>query len=115
MTQYVADFARNAEQLEEVGIKIPNELLSIMLLGSLPTEFENFSVAIESRDEIPTLENLKIKLIEEEARQNDRNNKINENSNDALLAKERSKYSHVKSKDNNSRRKANKFIGKCLR
>jgi len=52
MTQYVNDFTRKAEQLEEAGIEIPDELLSIMLLGSLPSEFENFSVAIESRDKI---------------------------------------------------------------
>lgn len=52
-----------------------------MLLGSLPAEFENFSVAIESRDKIPTLENLKIKLIEEEARQSDRVAKTSEDYN----------------------------------
>lgn len=66
MTQYITDFTRKAEQLEEAGIDIPDELLAIMLLGSLPVEFENFCVAIESRDQIPTLENLKIKLMKEE-------------------------------------------------
>lgn len=88
MSQYVTNFCQKAEQIEEAGIVIPNELLSIMILGSLPTEFENFSVAIESRDEIPTLENLKVKLIEEEARQNDRIVRNNDDkSNSALLTK----------------------------
>jgi len=59
MMQYVNDFERKAEQLEVVGIKLPDDLLSIMLLASLPAEYENFSVAIESRDEVPTLDYLK--------------------------------------------------------
>lgn len=119
MTQYVTDFTRKAEQLEEAGIEIPDELLSIMLLGSLPAEFENFSVAIESRDEIPTLENLKIKLIEEEARQNDRVAKTSEdhNNNSALLTKgrpERSKRPNAKSSDSHTKASVNKFSGKCF-
>ena len=44
--QHVSEFTNKAEQLEEAGIKIPDELLS-MLLSSLPTEFENFCIAIE--------------------------------------------------------------------
>jgi len=48
MTQYVSDFVHKAEQLEAAGIKLPDDLLSIMLLASLPTEYKNFSV--ESRD-----------------------------------------------------------------
>lgn len=101
MTQYVTDFTRKAEQLEEAGIEIPDELLSIMLLGSLPAEFENFSVAIESRDEISMLENLRIKLIEEEAKQSDRVARTSEayNNNDALLMRgrpEQPKYPRVK-------------------
>lgn len=43
-----------------------------MLLNSLPSDYENFCVAIESRDEIPKFETLKIKLIEEEARREDK-------------------------------------------
>lgn len=118
MTQYITDFTRKAEQLEEAGIEIPDELLAIMLLGSLPVGFENFSVAIESRDEIPTLENLKIKLMEEEAKQIDRIAKTSENNdnNDALLMKgrfERSKHLQIKPKDKNARANTNKFGGKC--
>ena len=64
MTQYVSDFSYMAEQLTDTGIKIPEDLLSIMLLNSLPTEFENFSIAMESCDDISKLENLKVKLIE---------------------------------------------------
>jgi len=48
-----------AGQLEEAGIEIPNELLFIMLLNSLPEEYENFSIAITGQY---TLEILKAKL-----------------------------------------------------
>jgi len=42
-----------------------------MLLGSLPTEYENFIVTMESRDVFPKLESLKRKLIKEETRQSE--------------------------------------------
>lgn len=41
MTQYTNEFLSKAEQLEEAGIKIPDELLLIMLLNSLPTEYKS--------------------------------------------------------------------------
>lgn len=88
MTQYVHAFTRKSEQLEEVGIKIPNELLSIMLLSSLSSEYKNFCVAIESRDQIPDVESLKLKLIEQETRLNEQNLGQSEAS-DALIVKGR--------------------------
>ncbi|GBM08926.1 hypothetical protein AVEN_57467-1 [Araneus ventricosus] len=36
-----------------------------MLLYSLPANFETFRVAIEPRDELPTLETLRIRIIDE--------------------------------------------------
>lgn len=65
MLQYVTEFTHKAEKLEDLEIALPKELLSIMLLCSLPSEFENFSIAIESRDTIPDFDSLKVKLIEE--------------------------------------------------
>lgn len=45
-----------------------------MLLYSLPSSYENFRCAIESRDELPSPETLRIKIIEEsDARKNDTN------------------------------------------
>jgi len=66
ITQYVTNFASKAEQIAETSIEIPDELLSITLLGSLPTKYENFIIVMKSHDELPSLENLKWKLIEEE-------------------------------------------------
>lgn len=71
MNTYINDFTNKAEQLTE-GLKIPDDLLSIMLLFSSPDDFKNFSIAIESCNEISNIDSLKIKLLEEEARQNKR-------------------------------------------
>lgn len=55
-----------------MDVVINSDLLAIMLLYSLPSSFENFRCAIESRDELPALEVLKVKIIEEsEARKNE--------------------------------------------
>lgn len=93
MSSYIRSFCDIAEKLEEAGIQIPNELLSIMILNSLPSKYENFCITVESRDAIPSIELLKVKLIEEEARQIERDNKhvIQEEENDALVAKNKFK------------------------
>ncbi|KMQ84176.1 retrovirus-related pol polyprotein from transposon tnt 1-94 [Lasius niger] len=114
MTQYVHSFTRKAEQLEEVGIKIPNELLSVMLLNSLPSEYDNFCVAIESRDEVPDIESLKQKLIEQEARLNKLNSKHDDtNQNDALTAKGKGNCKST-SKEHQAKQKV-KFNGNCFK
>lgn len=65
MAEYLNSFTEISEKLAEVGIEIAEELLAIILLSSLPKEYENFVIAIETRDALPTLDMLKVKLIEE--------------------------------------------------
>lgn len=48
-----------------MDVTINQDQLTIMLLYSLPYSFENFRCAIETRDTLPTAEDLKIKIIEE--------------------------------------------------
>lgn len=62
---YMRDFFDVVDQLQELDITIDDELLTIMLLYSLSNEYENFRVAIESRDELPKPDALRIKIIEE--------------------------------------------------
>lgn len=45
--------------------KVRDVLLSIMLLGG---EFENFTVAVQTRDALPDVSDLRVKLLEGEAR-----------------------------------------------
>jgi len=117
MTQYVND----SERKEVAGIKLPDDLLSIMLLASLPAEYENFSVAIESHDEVPTLDYLKTKLKEEEARQNDRDAKIQRDHNgksEALVVKqnnEREKQTSSNPKNKLIKLNNIKFNGNCFK
>lgn len=119
MNAYINDFTNKAEQLTEAGIRIPDDLLSIMLLFSLSNDFENFSVAIESRDEIPSIDSLKVKLLKEEARQNERAGRnVSENgqTNDALLSQThtRDKQKCVNSTEKSTKQNQRKFIGKCF-
>lgn len=69
---YVRKFFDTVDKLAEMNIEINAELFAIMLLYSLPSSFENCRCAIESRDELPSPETLRIKIIEEsDARKND--------------------------------------------
>lgn len=116
MAKYINDFTSKAEQLTEAGINIPYDLLSIMLLWSLSEEYENFTVAIESRDEIPSIGNLKIKLIEEEARQTERDGRHDgerrsEANSEALYTKAM-KSTNFRANKNNLKQRT-KFNGKC--
>lgn len=53
------------DKLHDMGVEINSDLLSIMLLYSLPATFENFRCAIESRDELPHPDVLRVKILEE--------------------------------------------------
>jgi len=55
---------QTTDRLSEMDVNIPQNLLALMLMNSLPASFENFRCAIESRDEPPDLENLRVKIIE---------------------------------------------------
>ncbi|CAK9833731.1 Retrovirus-related Pol polyprotein from transposon TNT 1-94 [Anthophora retusa] len=120
VTQYVGEFERKAEQLDAAGITLPDDLLSVMLLASLPQEYENFSVAIESRDEVPSLEYLKAKLKEEEARQNDRDSKNQRDGNDenteALTTKNNVRQNRTRTfpRDKPVKHNNMKFSGSCF-
>lgn len=117
ITQHVNEFTSKAGQLEVAGIETPDELLFIMLLNSLPEEYENFNVAMESRDNTPTLKVLKAKLKEEEARQNDRNAKANDGDKKsyALLAKGSTNRGKQRmNREGHTKSNTPKFDGKCF-
>jgi hypothetical protein len=58
-------FFDTVDRLSELDVEINQELLAVMLLRSLPESYENFRCAISSRDELLSLEMLKIKIAEE--------------------------------------------------
>lgn len=53
------------DRLAAMDVQIHVDLLSVMLFYSLPSSYENFRCAIESRDELPTADALKVKILEE--------------------------------------------------
>ena len=70
--EHLRKFFDTIDKLSEMEVEINPDLLTVMLLYSLPPNFENFRCAIESRDELPTPESLRIKIVEEfEARKKD--------------------------------------------
>jgi len=70
--EHLRVFFDTVDKLNEMDVDINRDLLSVMLLYSLPLSFENFRCAIESRDELPSPEVLRIKITEEnDARKND--------------------------------------------
>ena len=83
-----------------------------MLLSSLSTEFGNFCIAIESQDNLLTLEHLKIKIIEEEARKNERAIKrdANENKSEAFFVR----GTRATSKESSMNQNYFRFNGKCF-
>ncbi|KAL0267069.1 UNVERIFIED_CONTAM: hypothetical protein PYX00_009436 [Menopon gallinae] len=103
MNQYINEFSSKAEQLREAGIELQEELLSIMLLSSLPDNYQNFSFGIESRDRIPSLESLKVELIEEERDQ--------ESKDEVFLGRKVNQKSRGQNKEKYSNNE--KFKGKC--
>ena len=48
-----------------MSVDINQDLLSILLLYSLPLSYENFRCVIESRDEPPTAKVVKVKILKE--------------------------------------------------
>ncbi|KAI4482489.1 hypothetical protein M0802_013665 [Mischocyttarus mexicanus] len=86
ISEYINEFNKIVERLEETGIEFPKRLSGLFLLNSLPSEYETICVAIESREVFPSLEELKIKLIEEQMRIKDKFTENRSESEEALVA-----------------------------
>lgn len=52
------------DKLAAMDVDVHKDFSTIMLLYSLPASYENFRCAIESRDELPSADALKVKIIE---------------------------------------------------
>ena len=62
---HLDNFFSAVDKLKNFDLLIPDDLLAIFLLYSLPASLENFRCAIESRDELPSLDTLRIKVEDE--------------------------------------------------
>lgn len=96
MRDHFEKFEDIVDKLKNMEVDINGDLLSIITLYSLPANYENFRIAIESRDQLPTADELKIKILEEfEARQNN----IDRVENEALYSKNINRYQKFKKRD----------------
>ena len=80
---HMSRFFDARDNLAIMEIDINEDMMRILLLYSLPPSYKKFRCAIESRDELPGPEALKIKILEE----NDaRKQKLRENESGAMFA-----------------------------
>lgn len=77
---HLDNFFDTVSKLKELDIDIHKDLLSILLLCSLPDDYNNFRCAMECRDELPDAEILRVKILEE-----DQVKLKNETKNSAML------------------------------
>lgn len=91
----INEFCTTVDSLKSISIEMPDDLLCILLLCSLPDEMESFVVAIESRDQLPSFEQLKVKVLEEERR---RNEKFGDNNESVFAASSNKWNKNAKSK-----------------
>lgn len=101
------EFLDIVDKLANMKIEINNDLLSVMMLRSLPESFENFRCAIASRDDLPNPETLRVKILEEYETRRSTGHKTSDQS--ALLAgKHFRKKNKLKFKDKAGERKTEK-------
>lgn len=86
MRTHLANFADVVDKLEDLELNINQELVTILMLYSVPDNYEPFRVAIETREKLPTPEELKIKLLEEF--QSRKRNRDEESSSAMFVAKQ---------------------------
>lgn len=103
-------FFDTVDKINEIGVEIDGDLLSTLLLISLPSDFENFRCAVEARDALPTLDTLRVKIVEEaDARKGIASN----NTSNAMYAKKQYKKLQKKPKDSNENSSNGTFKYKC--
>jgi len=86
MRDHVEKFFNIVGKLQEMEITKNEELITILLLYSIPDDYEQFRIAIETQDKLISSENLKIKMIEEYEARN-RNKEDFGDDNNALLVR----------------------------
>ncbi|CAK9800955.1 Retrovirus-related Pol polyprotein from transposon TNT 1-94 [Anthophora plagiata] len=65
MSEHLSKYFDIIDKLKGLSVNIDGSLLTVLLLHSIPNSYENFRCAIKARDELPTPQMLKIKLLEE--------------------------------------------------
>lgn len=112
---HINDFFDAVSKLKEINVAIGDDLLAILLLYSLPDSFETFRCALETRDELPKPEVLRVKILEEDQ---SRRAKVERDDQNALYAKPKrngvsSKFSNRSTENRTDRGKQKEGCFKC--
>lgn len=68
---HLNNFMDVVDKLANISIDLNSDLLSVVMLHSLPSSYKNCIITVDSRDQLPSSEDLKIKIIaESEERRN---------------------------------------------
>ena len=103
--KYVNTFMETVEQLASIGVSVTDEILAIILLSNLPGSFESFVVAMESRDSLPSLATIRVKLLEESERRKFKGAEADGASEQAFMVRK-----DEKERQNNKRQKGSKNV-----
>jgi len=66
MERFLRDVKSNIDELESMNVALPEELTVLLLLGSLPKEYQVFTKALSGKDRLPSFCELESKLLDEE-------------------------------------------------
>ncbi|CAL1680763.1 unnamed protein product [Lasius platythorax] len=94
--EHLRHFFDIVDKINEIGVEVDQDLLSTLLLISLSKEFDNFRCAIESRDALPSLEVLRVKISEEA---DARKSVVHDSTSNAMLAGKRYRKPQKKPKN----------------
>ncbi|XP_037929183.1 uncharacterized protein LOC119684159 [Teleopsis dalmanni] len=111
VTEFINSFVDVIDKLAQVDITLNEELKVTMLFSSLPVKYENFVVAIETRDSLRTFDVIKVKLLEEGARREQRDE--SESQQQALYVQNKQQSKNKEKAD--EIKNETKFSGKCFR
>lgn len=104
---HLAKFLDAVDKLKSMDVTLDSDMLTIMLLYSLPDSFENFRIAV---DTLMNVESLKVKIIEEtEARRQKSSNNVS----GAMLAKNLNVQDNSDSTKQNDKKRNQRSKLKC--
>lgn len=65
MSEHLNNFFGIVDKLKELELIVPDDMITILLLYSIPDSYDNFRCAIKTRDDPPKPDVVKIKLLDE--------------------------------------------------
>jgi len=66
MEQFLREVRSNIDELESMNVTLPEELTVLLILRSLPKEYQFFTKVLYGKDSLPSFCELELKLLDEE-------------------------------------------------